>query len=222
MAELRKRETGASHQEGTPLRFGQNNTEGAIDMAKPKCANCGAELIAAYTRSALRLLICPNTQASHTKSVTGILRVAYLYCQNDVKGLRATFDQLTHNTDITLEKLRKVTHETTPDADLLENANLAIMLGLPKQQLVELFAAAYKLALGLGIKPKKGIEALCKGVGRRSRLILDNIGITFKPTDEYEWFKQKRGLESLTTDEKTTAWQQYAIHQIKEKADVLA
>lgn len=116
-----------------------------------------------------------------------------------------------------------MTHETIPDADLLENVNLAIMLGLPKDQLVDLFAAAYKLALAVGIEPTHGIEALCKGVGRRSRLILDNIGITFKPSDAYEWFASKHGIESgLSTNQKTEAWQHYAIHQIKERARSIA
>lgn len=277
-----KREAGASQSEGTPLRFGQNNTKGMSEMAQPRCTNCGTKMMRTSSRKlgipvfvcgnsvissnanigilqhgfiyckrtneqhqhrqsnahcpncdsklmlltepcGFRLSVCPKLSISWTRSVTGIVRTGYIYCDSEtVNGLKHAFEELTKGTDVTLAKLRKVTHETIPDADLCENVNLAIMLGLPKEQLIELFAAAYKLALGVGIKPTRGIEALCKGVGRRSRLILDNIGITFKPSDAYEWFKQKHRLETLTTDQKTTAWQHYAIHQIKEKASALA
>lgn len=187
-------------------------------MAKPRCANCGAELIMMATREGLRLGICSNLKVSWTRSVMGTLRVGHIYCRGKIEGLQASFDKLTCDTGITLEKLRKVTHQTIPDADLLENANLAIMLGLPKKQLLELFEAAYRLALGVGIKPTRGIEALCKGVGRRSRLILDNIGITFKPTDAYDWYKTENELKTLTTAQKTHAWQKYALKLIKEHA----
>lgn len=191
---------------------------------KAKCPNCGSELIEMITREGLRMYICPHLPASWTRSISGVIREGYLYCTSKVKGLRSTFETLAKAANgLTIEALRKVTHETIPDADLYENANLAIMLGLPKKQLVELFDAAYTLALGVGIEPTRGIEALCKGIGRRSRLILNKIGITFKPTDAYEWFVTTNKLErSLTTGEKTTAWQQYAIHLIKEKADTIS
>ncbi len=189
---------------------------------KPKCANCGAEMIQAYTKEALRLFICPHVEFSTTKTLANRVLHAAIFCNIDVNGLRASFRSLTDSTSVTLSQLREATQQTVTDATLLENANLAIMLDLPAEDLPSLFEAAFKLGLAVGIEPTRAIEALCKGVGRRSRLILDNIGITFKPSDAYNWFASKHKLESLSTEQKTEAWQKYALHLIREKASKLA
>jgi len=96
------------------------------------------------------------------------------------------------------------------------------MLGLPVDELPELFESAFKLSLSIGLQPMKGIEALCKGVGRRSRLILDNIGIVFKANEAYEWYKHEHGIEKLDEGARTRAWQKYAIRLIREKASKIA
>ncbi len=194
---------------------------GPLRTAEIPCPDNATEYINAVTRQGLRLRICANLKdVKAVRRLSGSLRYIEIPCRN-ISGLQAAFEQLTQDTDITIEALRKVTHETVNTAKLLENANLAVMLGLPKDQLIELFKCAYKLGLAVGIKPHRGIEALCKGVGRRSRLILDNIGITFKPTDAYEWYKSQNGLDTLTTPEKSRAWQHYAIHQIRVKAEAI-
>lgn len=189
-------------------------------MPKPQCANCGANMIETYTKDGFKVYFCKNVPYTRTKTTVGKPhRAAYVYCMHDIKGLKSAFEIYTEDVKgLTIQTLRKATCETIADAKLYENANLAIMLGLPKSQLAELFEAAYKLSLSIGLAPDRGIHALCKGVGRRSRLLLDNIGITFKPSDAYDWYKRMNAQESLTTDEKTEAWRAYAIFQIKEKA----
>jgi hypothetical protein len=191
-------------------------------MAKTKCANCGEQMIEAYTRVGLRILICSHVKMSTTKRISGAIRQGEIYCGMNIQGLRASFETLTSGSDLTLEALRKATNETVPSATLLESANLALMLGLPADQLAELFEAATKLGFAVGIPTTKAIEALCRGVGRRSRLILDNIGIAFKAQEAYDWFAREHNLEKLDEAQRTEAWQKYAIKLIKEKAKVLA
>ncbi len=183
-------------------------------------ADCKAETTLAVTREGLRINICPHVKVNIIKSPSGMPLYANLYCNIDnVKGSKPNFEALTKTVSgLNIEALRKATHETIDDAKLYQNANLAIMLGLPKDELVELFKAATKLGYAVGIPTERAIEAVCKGVGRRSRLLLDNIGITFKPTDAYDWYKTKHGLDTLTNEQKTEAWQKYAIHQTKEHA----
>lgn len=190
-------------------------------MAKPKCANCGEPMIEAYTRVGLRILICPHVKMSTTKRLGGAIRQGEIYCGIDVQGLRASFETLTSSSDLTLEALRKATNETVPSATLLESANLALMLGLPANELATIFKAATKLGYAVGIPTTKAVEALCRGVGRRSRLILDNIGIAFKAKEAYDWYARKQGKEKLNESERTKAWQSYAIKLTKEKAKVL-
>jgi len=189
---------------------------------KARCANCDDEMIETHTRNGLRILICPNTKARSVKRKSGLVKQTEIYCDLEINGLKDSFEQLTKDTDLTIEKLREATHDTISDADLYENVNLAIMLGVPKNLLVKLVEAMYKLSLSIGLKPSRGIHSGCKGVGRRSRLLLDNIGITFKPSDAYEWFTRKHDInDGLSTDQKTTAWQHYGIHLIMEKASRL-
>jgi len=130
--------------------------------------------------------------------------------------LRAAFETLTKKA-ISIEQLRKATRQTISNAKLYEQANLGLMLGLPVDELPELFESAFRLSLSIGLQPAKGIEALCKGVGRRSRLILDNIGIAFKAQEAYEWYAEKTG-KSMKDIDRTEAWQKYAISLIREKS----
>lgn len=190
-------------------------------MAIEKCCNCGEQLISTYTRDGLPILICPHVKMSATQSLAGIPIHTEIQCTLSVNGLRASFEVLKNGVDVTLEDLREATQNTVSNATLLEQANLALMLGLPTDDLANLFECAFQLGLAVGITPQCAIEALCKGVGRRSRLILDNIGITFKPTDAYTWYKTEHNLTTLTNAQKTDAWQKYALKLIREKAKAL-
>jgi len=181
-------------------------------MAKTKCANCGEPMLETFTRVWLRLWICGHTKMNIVKSRSGVAKQGEIYCALDVKGLRSTFETFTKNSNLTLESLRKATHGTVSDAQLLESANLAIMLGLPINTLDELFESSCKLGYALGVDTKKAIESLCKGVGRRSRLILDNIGIAFKAKEAYDAYPDL---------DRNEAWQRHALDLIKEKASEL-
>jgi len=121
---------------------------------------------------------------------------------------------------LTLESLREATKGTVSDVDLLTAANQALALGLPTEDLEELFAAAMKLGHAMGIDTKKAVESLTLGLGRQSKLILDNLGIVFQAEEAYEWYAASIGktAKQLTDAEKKTAWQTYAIEKLREKA----
>lgn len=190
-------------------------------MGKPKCANCGNEMIEAYTRTGLKLLICGYVKARTVKKLSGTPVCSEICCSINVKGLRQSFEKLTENTKLTIEALRSATRYTISDSVLLEQANLALMLELPANELATLFKAAFDLGLSLGLKPEKAIESLSKGVGRQSRLILDNIGIVFKANEAYEWFRSEHNLDKIDSTQKREAWQTYAIRLVKQKAEAL-
>ena len=181
-------------------------------MAKVKCANCGEEMIQMYTKEGLKVLLCGHVKASNVKNVSGTLKQLEVYCAINIEGLNASFEKLATNSKLTIEELRAATNETVSKAKLLEQANLALMLGLPANELTVLFRSATRLGYATGITTEKAIESLCKGVGRRSRLILDNIGIAFKAKEAYDAYPDF---------DKNEAWQKYAITLIKEKASVL-
>lgn len=190
-------------------------------MAKSKCRNCGSKMLETYTTSGMKIMLCPHIKADITKTVSGTPLYLAIYCKLNIQGLRASFRKLAGNS-VTVQELRQATNETVDTAKLLEQANVGLMLGLPADELATLFKCATQLGYATGISTAKAIEALCKGVGRRSRLILDNIGIAFKATEAYDWYKREHNLEKLDRDQKYEAWQKYALKLIKQKASRLA
>jgi hypothetical protein len=135
--------------------------------------------------------------------------------------MRKAFDQLTKDTDLTLEQLREATLHTASDEALLKNANLAITLGLPANELPKLFNGAMRLGYAMGIDTEKAIQSLAIGIGRQSYMVLDNIGIVFRSQVAYEWYKQQTNKTKLSAIEKREAWIRYAIEQVKLKANKL-
>jgi len=143
-----------------------------------------------------------------------------------IDTLQASFNRLkvaAGATKLNLDKLREATKGTVADVDLLTAANQALALGLPADDLDRLFEAAMKLGHAMGIDTKAAVESLATGIGRQSKLILDNLGITFQASDAYEWYAEKIGksVNELTESEKKLAWQQYAIKMVTKKANEL-
>jgi len=194
-------------------------------MKAPKCANCGSQMLETYTKNGIRLYLCPHVAIKQVNAISGKFHFGEIHCGLIVDGLRASFEKLMaeHHSNTNIEQLRESTNYTVSDSKLLENANLGVMLGLPANELPELFEAAYKLGLAMGTQTTYAIDSLCRGIGRRSRLILDNIGIAFKAQEAYQWFASEHHKETkdLTETERTEAWQKYAVKLVTEKATLL-
>jgi hypothetical protein len=179
--------------------------------------NCGANLQITYAKNGVMVMFCPHVPAHIVRTGVGMLKHLEIYCSTsdmvetdeclsstaiyehpkaaklcaDAEAKRQAFDSLTRDSNVTLEALRKAVDHTVSDNKLLEYANLAIMLELPTEDLPRLFRASMKLGYALGLPTEAAIRALTIGVGRQSRLVLDNIGIVFKAKDAYAWFKHK-------------------------------
>jgi len=161
-----------------------------------------------------------RTQPNHNKTKT------YSEQPEAVKfakaeALKASFETLTKDTDLTIEKLQAATYETISKTNLYQFTNIALMLDLPSDELPELFQSAIKLGFAMGAMPKYAIESLTKGIGRESKKILDNIGVTFKGREAYEWFQKKHDLETLNGEQRKLAWRQFACKVVIEKAKPL-
>lgn len=140
-----------------------------------------------------------------------------------MQTLRASFEQMKNQTggvSLSLDELRAATRGTVSDVDLLTTANKAMSLGLPTDDLGDLMAAAMKLGRVMGIDTLSAVDSLATGIGRQSKLILDNLGVTFDASEAYDWYAQKMGVSSSALDENTKklAWQTYAIELVSERA----
>ena len=87
-----------------------------------------------------------------------------------------------------LSKLKQATDGTVSSMELMKQANNAMLLGIvdSEDQMAELFDMAQRLASAVGQDAAFGIESLTTGIGRQSRLMLDNLGIIVRTEDAYK------------------------------------
>ena len=140
-----------------------------------------------------------------------------------IDTLRISFDRLkdAHGaTTLSLETLRKATYDMVSDVDLLKQANQAMLLGLPTDQFDDLTNAAIRLGYAQGYTATKSVESLTMGIGRQSRLMLDNLGVIVKAEDAYTWYAKQleKTSSELTESEKRLGWQKYAIEKVRKSA----
>lgn len=146
---------------------------------------------------------------------------------NKVEGLTAGFNTLqrTIGQDPTksIEKLRAATRGLVSDVDLYQRANQAVLLGVPTETFNQAAAAAVKLGRAMGIDASFGLESLSLGLGRQSRLYLDNLGIIVSAEEAYKNFGLSVGksVNDLTDAEKKAAFFAEALKKIKERAEEL-
>ena len=145
-----------------------------------------------------------------------------------VKALSTAFDTLTGSTEgavSSLNKLREATDNTMNSTDLLQQANNALILGVAKNsdEMAEMFDMAQRLGRALGVDAKRSVESLITGIGRQSRLMLDNIGIIVKAEEAYEAYATKlnKTVDSLTDVERKQAFFEATMVSAREKVSRL-
>jgi len=145
-----------------------------------------------------------------------------------VESMRTAFNTLTgasENSSKALEKLKEATNGTMSEFDLFQQANNAMILGVTKNsdEMAEMFDIAQRLGRALGRDTKTSVESLITGIGRQSRLMLDNIGIiadTRKANEDYARSLNKNASE-LTDSEKKQAFLNATMEAAREKVSLL-
>ena len=124
-----------------------------------------------------------------------------------------------------LDKFKEATDGTVSSADLLRNANTALVLGVAQSddQMAQLFDTAQRLGEALGQDTQFAVESLTTGLGRQSKLILDNLGITLDTTVAQQKYAEEinKTVKQLTEEEKRTAFVTEAMRKAKEAVDLL-
>ena len=144
-----------------------------------------------------------------------------------LEGLKTGFETLQRSIGQSptksIEDLRKATQGLISDVDLYQRANQAVLLGVPTKVFNEAAAAAVKLGRAMGIDASFGLESLSLGLGRQSRLYLDNLGIIVSAEEAYRNFASTVGksVNDLDDAEKKAAFFAEALKKIKERADEL-
>jgi hypothetical protein len=92
------------------------------------------------------------------------------------EGVRNAFERVAP--EGTMEDLQKATAGTVSELELMKRAVSAKNLGLPIEQLASLFEFATKRAQETGESVDFLVNSIVTGIGRKSPLILDNLGIS--------------------------------------------
>jgi hypothetical protein len=126
---------------------------------------------------------------------------------------------------IALERLEQATNNTMSQFDLFQQANNAMVLGVSKnsEEMAEMFDIAQRLGRALGRDTASSVESLVTGIGRQSRLMLDNIGIIVKADEAYESYAKKLGInvDQLTDAEKKQAFLNATMESARAKVKTL-
>ena len=159
----------------------------------------------------------------------GIRQVAKFAVQSaKVESMNRAFNTLsggTEDSSIAFEKLREATDGTMSEFDLFQQANNAMILGVSKNsdEMAEMFDIAQRLGRALGRDTASSVESLVTGIGRQSRLMLDNIGIIVKSDEAYESYAKTLGVnvEQLTDAEKKQAFLNATMESARAKVKTL-
>lgn len=141
-----------------------------------------------------------------------------------IEGLRTGFENLQrtvgNDPGVSLNALRAATQGLVADTELYQRANQAVLLGVPTDTFNAAASAAVKLGRAMGIDAASGLESLSLGLGRQSRLYLDNLGIIVSAEEAYKRFAASNNLvaSQLSDGEKKAAFYAEALRKIYERA----
>ena len=112
-----------------------------------------------------------------------------------------------------LDKFTKATDGTVSSIELMQQANNAMLLGIAENedQMANMFDVAQRLASALGQDTRFGVESLVTGLGRQSKMMLDNLGIMIDVDVANKNFADSinKTVKELTDQERKQAFVNY-------------
>lgn len=122
-----------------------------------------------------------------------------------------------------LEQLQRASRGTVSSLSLVTQANNAILLGIEQDQLPRLLKAAEVLGAAVGRTTEQAFGDLTMGIGRQSRMILDNLGIIVKAEDAYKSYAKSIGVsvDALTAQQRQLAFNQAVMLGVADAVDKL-
>ncbi len=116
-----------------------------------------------------------------------------------------------------LAKLKKVSKGTLDVYSIMQTASRAVLLGIPAYKLTELMEVARNASKAMGTEVSAAFSDIALGIGRQSRLILDNLGIIVRVGVAYDKYANKIGVaaDALTDYEKKLAFTEETLRMGK-------
>ena len=131
----------------------------------------------------------------------------------EMEGVKRGFDNLAKSSGFStaaFNKFKVATDGTVSSLELMKQANNAMLLGITdsEDQMAQMFDVAQRLGQSLGLDTVQAVESLVTGLGRQSKLMLDNLGIMVDTNKAYEDYAESIGITAsqLTDQQKKTAF----------------
>lgn len=142
-----------------------------------------------------------------------------------VRNVQRAFARVVGNTSEAVRLLRERTQGLVSDYELMEQMNQAVTLGAARneEQFAELAETALTLGRALGVDATHALQSLTLGIGRQSRMILDNLGLTVSVKEANEAYAAQLGktAEQLTEVERREAFRQATMEAARQKVEEL-
>jgi len=138
--------------------------------------------------------------------------------QRSFRNLAASQGQ---DADEMLRNMVELSKGTVSSLELMKQANNALLLGLPVEKFGEILEIARSASKATGETMQFMLRSIVTGLGRGSKLVLDNLGIVFNVNDAYEEFATKlnKTAASLTEVERKQAFVNKALDVGKKNAE---
>ena len=196
---------------------------GALDTNHKRLAKTNGVLANSFATIRSKMLLWSFAMSLGIRQIAQMAQEAA-----NLKGMEAAFNTLAGGTDnatVAIDKLREATNNTMSDFDLFQQANNAMILGVSKNsdEMAEMFDIAQRLGNALGKDTRMSVESLITGIGRQSRLMLDNIGLIVKSEEAYEAYAEALGKskDELTDSERKQAFLNATMISAREKVKSL-
>ena len=198
-------------------------SSGLLDAGHKRLAATNGILANSFATIRSKMLLFSFAMSLGIRQVTQMAREAAV-----LEGMSRAFDTLSGgagNATVAIDKLRGATNDTMSDFDLFQQANNAMVLGVSRNsdEMAEMFDIAQRLGRALGRDTRMSVESLITGIGRQSRLMLDNIGIIVKSEEAYEAYAKALGksTDELTDSEKKQAFLTATMESARQKVSDL-
>lgn len=140
----------------------------------------------------------------------------------EAAGIEAAFNRFFGTTaPNAMKDLQVATRNTVSEVDIMKQANQAMLLGIDKDALPEMFKGAFAAAQATGRPVADAISDITTGIGRQSKLILDNLGIIVNVEAANEKYARSIGKTSnaLTDQERKIAFTNATMDALRKNSE---
>jgi len=153
----------------------------------------------------------------------GLKAIEFAKLAAQTETVRRSFGNLAKEPDKMLQAMKKATAGTISEMELMQKFNEAALLGLPLERFDEMLNVARGAAQATGQSMDFMLNSIVTGLGRQSKLMLDNLGILVDVQTANESYAESIGktASQLTDQEKKQAFVNETLRVGSENLDRL-